>query len=117
MLIDCNCVEDLGCFLFDPALLPEDRFIRFNIACFCEGDYKFIVRYRGRTEIIEKNFLQDEEFTLENTFDETAELFIKIKIPEDCFPQTETCFNMGVNFITSPGGACVFRVQNSGQGC
>ena len=117
MLIDCNCIEDLGCFIPDPGFLPEEQVIKFGIAAFCSGDYQFIVYYRGRVEVVEVFVLQDDEFELPNTFDESAELYIKIKIPEDCKPASESCLNSGINFITSPSGACVWKIKNTGSSC
>ena len=117
MQIDCNCIEDLGCFVSDPTLEPAEQIIDLGIAAFCAGTYRFIVSYRGRKEIVDVDFVVDDNIVLPNIYDETAEIFIKVQIPEDCRPVITNPRNAGINFLTSAAGACVWKIKNGPTTC
>lgn len=105
--MNCNCFEDLGCFM------PNDL-IEFNIAAHCTGDYVFEISYRGRIMIETVSFTIGDPLALPFTFDESGEIKIKIKVPSN----TVDCPSLpGFNYITTLNGACVFVVKGAAPTC
>ena len=104
--MNCNCFQDLGCFL------PND-IIDFGAEAYCDGDFVFEISYRGRIELQTVTFVQGDQIVLPYTFDEIGEVNIKIKVP-----QLAPCvWPSGFNYITSSGGACVFVVHGAAASC
>jgi len=104
--MNCNCNQDLGCFL------PGDV-IDFGVVAYCDGDYIFEITSRGLTVRETVTFAGGADIVLTNNFTESGEIKIKIKVPQiaPCSPQP------GFNYITSPGGACVFLVHSEVGNC
>lgn len=104
--MDCKCFNDLGCFM-------TDEIIDFGVEAYCDGDFVFEIRYRGRTELQTVTFVAGDPIVLPYTFDEIGTVKIKIKVPltNPCVPVP------GFNYITSSGGACEFVVHGANAAC
>ena len=73
--MDCKCFKDLGCFM-------TDEIIDFGVEAYCDGDFVFEIRYRGRTELQTVTFVAGDPIVLPYTFDEIGTVKIKIKVPQ-----------------------------------
>ena len=104
--MNCSCNQNLGCFL------PGDL-IDFGVVAYCDGDFIFEVTSRGLTVRETVTFTGGDPLQLTNNFTEDGEIEIKIKVPQiaPCSPQP------GFNYITTPGGACVFIVRSEVGNC
>ena len=94
--MNCGCTKDLGCFAYNEN-------IDFGFVNACPGDADFTFQIWNNGSFLESvvTFGTGEQIVLPYTFNENADVMIKIKLP--------SCYVMpGVNYATSSDGACCF---------
>lgn len=103
--MNCGCTKDLGCFAYNEN-------IDFGFVNACPGDADFTFQIWNNGSFIESvvTFGLGDSIVLPYTFNENADVMIKIKLPP--------CYVMpGVNYATSPDGACCFIAHGIVTSC
>lgn len=100
----CGCCKDLGCF-------APNQEIDFGLKAILAIDpYVFHIWGVNGYQTMDVEFDANDPIVLPYTFNENGEVTIKIEFPAD-FITANGGSQYGVNFLTTPDGACCFTIH------